>query len=253
VKPVASPWFEVVGMREGLTLIREPHVDAMIRSNTWLLRGSRADLLIDAGLGLAPLPLPRDDRPLIALATHAHYDHVGGMSAFDEVLAHPAEAEELRTAADAGALVADQIPAEERVSLSRAGYPLEGELLSAYPYAGFDPRSYVLRPTEPTRLVDDGDAIDLGDPVLEILHLPGHTPGSIGLFDRASGELFTGDAVYDGPLLDELPGSDITSYLETMERLCSIPARVVHAGHDESFGRERLVELCRGYLRRRGG
>jgi glyoxylase-like metal-dependent hydrolase (beta-lactamase superfamily II) len=67
----------------------------------------------------------------------------------------------------------------------------------------------------------------------------------------ATGTLFSGDAVYDGPLLDELPDSDITAYCATMERLLTLPVTVVHGGHDPSFGRDRLHELARDYLHRR--
>ena len=59
---------------------------------------------------------------------------------------------------------------------------------------------------------------------------------------------FSGDAVYDGPLLDELDGSDITAYVATMKRLRELPVTVVHGGHEPSFGRARLVELCDAYL-----
>jgi glyoxylase-like metal-dependent hydrolase (beta-lactamase superfamily II) len=65
--------------------------------------------------------------------------------------------------------------------------------------------------------------------------------------------LFSGDAIYDGPLLDELPGSDITSYIKTMRRLQTLPARVVHGGHDPSFNGRRLHVLARHYLERHGG
>jgi glyoxylase-like metal-dependent hydrolase (beta-lactamase superfamily II) len=63
--------------------------------------------------------------------------------------------------------------------------------------------------------------------------------------------LFSGDAIYDGPLLDELDGSDVTAYVATMRRLRELPVTVVHAGHEPSFGRDRLVELCDAYLRSR--
>ena len=95
--------------------------------------------------------------------------------------------------------------------------------------------------------------IDLGNRQFEVLHLPGHSPGSIGLWEAASGTLFSGDAVYDGPLLDALHHSDRTAYARTMERLLSLPVQVVHAGHDPSFGRERLHEIARAYLKRAGG
>ena len=85
-----------------------------------------------------------------------------------------------------------------------------------------------------------------------MLHLPGHSPGSIGLWEEATGVLFSGDAVYDGPLLDTIPGADVARYIETMERLLELPVSVVHAGHDPSFGRERLRELAGDYLRSKG-
>ena len=63
--------------------------------------------------------------------------------------------------------------------------------------------------------------------------------------------LFSGDAVYDGPLLDELDDSDLAAYVATMRRLRDLPVTVVHAGHEASFGRARLVELCDQFLARR--
>ena len=110
----------------------------------------------------------------------------------------------------------------------------------------------MLKGCEPTRRLAAGDVVDLGDRAFEVLHLPGHSPGSIGLWEAASGILFSGDAVYDGPLLDQLPGSDVAAYEQTMRRLLELPVSVVHAGHDPSFGRERLSELARGYLARLG-
>ena len=85
----------------------------------------------------------------------------------------------------------------------------------------------------------------------EVLHLPGHSPGSIGLWEKASGTLFSGDALYDGPLLDELERSNVADYIRTMERLLELPVTVVHGGHEPSFGRERLRELCLAYLEQR--
>jgi glyoxylase-like metal-dependent hydrolase (beta-lactamase superfamily II) len=46
-------------------------------------------------------------------------------------------------------------------------------------------------------------------------------------------------------------GSNIADYIRTMERLRDLPVRIVHAGHDPSFGRERLLELIDQYLERR--
>jgi glyoxylase-like metal-dependent hydrolase (beta-lactamase superfamily II) len=70
------------------------------------------------------------------------------------------------------------------------------------------------------------------------------------LFER-DGVLFSGDALYDGALLDTLPGSDVGAYLSTIRALSTLDVRVVHAGHNDSFGRERLRALCDAYLARR--
>jgi glyoxylase-like metal-dependent hydrolase (beta-lactamase superfamily II) len=105
-----------------------------------------------------------------------------------------------------------------------------------------------ITPAPATTILDVGDTVDCGDRAFEVLHLPGHSPGSIGLWEAASGTLFSGDAVYDGPLLDELETSDVDQYVETMRQLRELPVRVVHGGHEPSFGRERLIEICDAYL-----
>jgi hypothetical protein len=67
----------------------------------------------------------------------------------------------------------------------------------------------------------------------------------------APGAERAGDLLYDGPLLDELDGSDVADYRATMARLRELPVTVVHAGHEPSFGRSRLVALCDAYLAQR--
>jgi len=51
-----------------------------------------------------------------------------------------------------------------------------------------------------------------------------------------------------GPLLYELPGASIDSYIRRLERVLELPLSVVHAGHDRSFVRERLREIATDYL-----
>jgi hypothetical protein len=53
-------------------------------------------------------------------------------------------------------------------------------------------------------------------------------------------------------LLDELPESNVADYLRSMARLRDLPVRVVHGGHDDSFGPERLRDLIDDYAARRG-
>ena len=124
-------------------------------------------------------------------------------------------------------------------------------LLDALPDPSFSLSTFAIQSTRPTRTVDEGDVIDLGDRHFEVLHLPGHSPGSLGLYDSGSGTLFSGDAIYDGELLDDLPDSSISDYVVTMRRLRELPVQIVHGGHEPSFGRERLIQLIDGYLDRR--
>jgi glyoxylase-like metal-dependent hydrolase (beta-lactamase superfamily II) len=252
---IADRWFEWERMDDGVTRIWEPHVIRVEQCNIWHVRGRDRDVLIDTGMGIASLRAAAKhlfEKALLAVATHTHVDHVGSMHEFSERIVHEAEAHELARAADNFSLLRSDHPVEFIESLERAGYEVGPRFVTAVPNAGFDLRR-LARPAAPaTRLVREGDIIDLGDRVLEVLHLPGHSPGSIGLWEAASGILFSGDAIYDGPLLDEIEGSDIPAYIATMRRLGSLPARVVHGGHDPSFDGARMRQLAREYLRRRG-
>jgi len=136
-----------------------------------------------------------------------------------------------------------------RLSLEAAGYAVpDGYMIDALPHAGYDPDRFHLKPARRVRAVEEGAIVDTGDRRFEVLHLPGHSPGSMGLWEKETGTLFSGDAIYDGPLLDQLEDSDVAAYIRTMERLRELPVRVVHGGHDPSFGRDRMLELVDSYL-----
>lgn len=251
---IADHWFEQARVDDDITLLWEPYVEPLLRCNIWHVRGRNKDMLVDTGLGICSLrEAARDllDKEVIAVATHTHYDHTGGMHEFDVRVVHRVEERGLAEPAAFGALRAADFSEEFRQYMADVGYPLAEELISAYPHAGYDPARFRTPPAAPTWLVGEGDVIDLGNRAFEVLHLPGHSPGSIGLWEKSSGTLFSGDAVYDGPLLDGLDGSDINLYIATMKRLKTLPVTVVHGGHDPSFGRERLIELADDYLRSR--
>jgi glyoxylase-like metal-dependent hydrolase (beta-lactamase superfamily II) len=98
----------------------------------------------------------------------------------------------------------------------------------------------------------EGTVYVAGSLAFEVLHTPGHSPGGIALFERTTGLLFSGDVVYDGQLLDDLPGSDLAAYGRSMRRLLALPVRTVHGGHGPSMGPERFREVIRGWLEARG-
>jgi glyoxylase-like metal-dependent hydrolase (beta-lactamase superfamily II) len=248
---VVSPWFQIERIDNAITLLTEPYVDPLIRCNIWHVRGRGHDLIVDTGLGIAGLlssaPDLFDGRRVVAVATHGHYDHIGGMHEFDERLIHRAETDALSAPGPALLRLAD-VPEAIRGLLEEIGFVPSGEILSAYPDADFDPALFHTIPAPATTVLEEGATVDLDDRSFRVLHLPGHSPGSIGLWDEAGGVLFSGDAIYDGQLLDRLPGASIPDYVLTMERLLQLPANEIHAGHSPSFGRERLRELARGYL-----
>jgi glyoxylase-like metal-dependent hydrolase (beta-lactamase superfamily II) len=252
--PIADRWFEIRKVSDDVTLLWEPHVVPLMRCNIWHVRGRDRDVMIDTGMGIASL---RDaarhllDKKVTAVATHTHTDHVGGHHEFEHTLVHALEAEELRNPKDRGTLLASEMGGGLLASLAKAGYPFEGDLVTALPHAGYELASYQVRDSAVTEIVEEGDIVDLGNRHFEVLHLPGHSPGSIGLWEARTGTLFSGDAIYDGPLLDEIDGADIPTYVRTMKRLRGLPVEIVHAGHDPSFGRARLIELIDAYLAKR--
>jgi glyoxylase-like metal-dependent hydrolase (beta-lactamase superfamily II) len=252
--PVTGRWFERRKIDDAITLLWEPHVVPLMRCNIWHVRGRERDLLIDTGMGVGRLADAMQDlleRPVTAIATHGHSDHMGSHHEFDECWCHPLEAPLIENP-DLASLDPQRAWGPDAIaSLASQGYAMdEPYLVTALP-AGTALETFRQKPARVTRLIDEGDEVSTGDRRFEVVHLPGHSPGSIGLWEHETGTLFSGDAIYDGPLLDELPESDIAQYVATMERLIDLPARVVHAGHDPSFDGARLKELARAYIERR--
>ena len=234
----AENWYEARTLGDGVTHIHEPHILPFYRCNIWLVGGRSRDLLIDSGSGLVSLceQVPAlSGRPLLAVATHCHFDHIGSHHEFAERAIHPLEAPYLADP-ESKAILADPFATTE--------------MFSALPPGGFEAASYEILPAPATRLIEDGDVVELGDRHFEVLHTPGHSPGSIALWEAASGVLFSGDTVYDGPLISDAWHSDLDDYVRSMERLLALPVRTVHGGHFPSFGAERHRALIRAFLQR---
>ena len=67
--------------------------------------------------------------------------------------------------------------------------------------------------------VSDGDKIDLGERELEIITLPGHTPGSIAVLDRKNRVLISGDPIQDGSIFMFGIQREMHAYLLSLEKL----------------------------------
>ncbi len=256
--PVASPWFTHTEVEPDIVLLTEPHVARLWRANMFLVRGRDRDLLVDSGMGVGDLraaiaPWVRGT-PLL-FTTHSHLDHIGGHAQFAdaEILVHPLEAARLRDPGGPPGLAYAGLSPARTQSYRDAGFSTDGLFIDAVPRDGYNPAAHRFHGVEATRMVEAGEVIDLGSRRFEVLHLPGHSPGGVALWEAGSGTLIAGDVIYDGILIDTTADASVPDYLDTMARLRALPVRVVHGGHKGSFGRERMMEIIDGYVTSRHG
>ncbi|MGU9956381.1 MAG: MBL fold metallo-hydrolase [Arenicellales bacterium WSBS_2016_MAG_OTU3] len=232
------PWYSTQTVGDGVTLILEAQIDPGWRCNIWHVRGRDGDMLVDSGMGIKPIKAEValvTEKPLVCVATHAHFDHIGGHHEFDQRVVHEAEAEILAKPTQYNTVASD--------FLHMSWY-------DAIPENSFNQETYAVKAAPATRTVVAGDTIDLGDRCFEVKHFPGHSPGSICLWEAKTRTLFSGDVMYDGELLDGLYHSDKNRYVESLHKLREMPVETVRAGHFDSFGRARLHELIDAYLRK---
>ena len=216
-------WFEVYKVSEGTFAICEPgHWDGAI---SYLIEGRDKAVLLDTGMGFGDIKKVIEHLTRLKVSvvnSHTHFDHVGGNHQFEEIA------------------VFDNDFEIENLERGRAIEELKNELgqerLFKPPPEGFDPKTYRILPSKPTRLLKHEESIDLGNRKLRVLHTPGHSPGSICLLDTKSRELFTGDTFYLSFLLANLPESDFLAYSRTADYLASLALSisVLRPSHDDS-------------------
>lgn len=230
-------WYRVRVLSEGVTWIDEPHIKAFFRCNIWHVRGRDRDMLVDSGMGVLSLrkwvPLVTE-RPLDAVASHTHFDHIGTHHEFDSRLCHRAEADILAKPTRTSTLAADYVT---------------DEIFTQLPPTPYASATYTVKSAPATRILADGDVIDLGDRHFEVIHTPGHSPGGIALWEQATGMLISGDIVYDGPLIESEDEAEMAQYVASMKRLLALPVVTVHGGHFPSYSGERHREIITNWLR----
>ena len=178
-------------------------------THCYLLNGSEGSLLIDTGLGICDIHEEVEkltDRPVTAVATHIHWDHIGGHKYFPEFCAH-----------------------EEELDWLSGGFPLSMETIRGMVIdrcdlpEGYDVSGYELFQGKPTRGLRDGDVIVIGGRRIEVCHTPGHSPGHMCFWEKERGYLFTGDLVYKDTLFAYYPSTDPEAYLASLERITALP------------------------------
>jgi glyoxylase-like metal-dependent hydrolase (beta-lactamase superfamily II) len=182
-----------------------PIISTTADSNVYLIKDEKTTL-IDTGTGMddcveSQIKKILDGHELdYIINTHAHYDHAAGNRRFEaEVMIHRDDAKEL----------------------------LSGTLYGTYKFFGDEvPQNF-------DRLIEGGDKIELGDSVLEVIHTPGHTMGSISLFLEDDKILFTGDTLFtNGGFGRTDLGGDEKILLQTLEALQDVNFELLYPGHE---------------------
>ena len=233
-------WWRTTPVGDGITLIDEPWIKPFYRCNCWHIRGGDTDILVDSGMGVVPMRRwvgLVTERPLLAVASHTHFDHIGCHHEFPHRAVHRAEAHLLAAPGRAETLADPYVT---------------DDIFDRLPPEPYCSAAYAVTPAPATRLLEDGEVIAAGPRRFEVIHTPGHSPGGIALRETATGVLIAGDIVYDGPLIEDTYHSDAGDYVRSMRRLRGLPVRVVHGGHFPSFSGVRLAAIIDGWLAARG-
>ncbi|BAE84577.1 hypothetical protein DSY2788 [Desulfitobacterium hafniense Y51] len=199
-------------------------------THCFLLNGKKRSLLIDTGLGICDISeevKKLTDKPVTAVATHIHWDHIGGHKHYPDFYAHEAELDWL---SGGFPLTMDTI---RGMVVDRCALP-----------EGYDVGTYEFFQGMPTRIVEDNDVIDIGGRAIEILHTPGHSPGHMCFWEKERGYLFTGDLAYKDMLFAYYPSTDPEAYLKSLEKISVLPAkRVFPAHHSLDMSPEILIRM----------
>ena len=205
---VSDDWFEVYLVAEDVYAIYEPFQWQEVIS--YLILGNDKALLFDTGNGIGNLKSVVEELttlPVVVLNSHTHFDHIGANADFDEILA-------MDTGYTQGQMLGmDNEQMKNEVSEEALCRPLP-------PHVSFE--NHHIRAFTVTEWIGDGHQIDLGDRVLEVISIPGHTPDAIALLDKESGLLWTGDSFYAGPIWLFVEETDLNAYKKTTEKLAAM-------------------------------
>jgi glyoxylase-like metal-dependent hydrolase (beta-lactamase superfamily II) len=209
---VGNDWFKVYAVAPGVFAINEPRQEEQVTS--FLVVGSKRAVLFDSGMGIGRISdvvKKLTPMPVTVLNSHTHFDHVGGNHEFADVR----NLDEPFSQASARGEVSEALRDYAKDSLS------EDRVCGALP-TGVARGEYAMPTWQVSSSVRDGELLDLGDRMLEVLYTPGHTPDSMCLLDAANGLLLTGDTYYSGEVFLWAPETDVARYESSIERLAGL-------------------------------
>jgi glyoxylase-like metal-dependent hydrolase (beta-lactamase superfamily II) len=201
-----------------------------------LMRKSSYKLKVIEGLGIALSQIRR------IILTHTHLDHIGCLPELKrkipdmEVWVHEQEAIALENGDE------------------RTVYGMN--LFKTMAQAQFGLKDGLFK-IEVQRKLKEGDRLNLGRSVWEVMHLPGHSKGSIGLYEPTSRILISGDTIYSDFAIGrfDLFGADAGELRNSLSRLQGLEIDVLLPGHNdimEAVPRDyvkKVYEQWQGYLR----
>ena len=208
----SQPWFEVYKVASEVYVFYEPGQAEEVIS--YLVAGTERAALIDTGCGIGDVKRLAEEftkLPIMVVNTHSHYDHIAQNYLFDEVAIF--DCPYSRQAAKKG-----------RTREQMAKLLADGLLWKPLP-PNFDRANYHVPSFTPTRWLQDGDVIDLGDRELKVFHTPGHSPDSICLLDKDAKLFWTGDIFYTGAIYTYLPGGDLDTFIRSYEKMIALSAQ----------------------------
>jgi glyoxylase-like metal-dependent hydrolase (beta-lactamase superfamily II) len=221
-----QPWFTTTQVHPQIYALAEfSHWEKVI---SYLLIDQERAFLIDTGMGYESIRSAVDkitNLPLSVLLTHAHWDHIGGVAEFNDVSIsnHPFEVNSL----------------EKGFSSSDIPELTDQTLFSD----GFLPKEYTAAGQRTPAVLTDGQQIQSYSFTVQVIHTPGHTPGSVCFFVPQLNALFTGDTLYEGPLYAQLPESNLTEYSNSIAKLQQFVNQevLVFGGHNSVQNNESLI------------
>lgn len=211
-------WFSVEKIDSDTFVISEyKHWE---ETHCYLLCGTEKAVFIDTGLGVGNIREIVDSLtslPVTVMTTHVHWDHIGGHRYFEKIAVHEAEKDWLS--------VQFPIPLQmvkRNLMCSPCDFPND-----------FSIDEYKIFRGTPTRLLHEGDCIELGNRTLTVIHTPGHSPGHCCFYEPGRKYLYSGDLIYRGCLDAFYPTTDPKQFFQSVRKVQVLEINRILPGHHQ--------------------